>query len=67
MLVWDIKAVNSDINTVKVGHYFVNRRDVRARVVAFVFFSHFRQQLLALNGGYAPATFRRWRGVEIIW
>ena len=30
-MVWDINAVNSDINTVKVGHYFVNRRDVRPR------------------------------------
>jgi hypothetical protein len=43
VVVWDIKAVNSDIKPVKVGHYFVNRRDVRVRVVASIVFGHFRQ------------------------
>jgi hypothetical protein len=30
-VVADIKVVNSDVKDVKLGHYFVNRHDVRAR------------------------------------
>jgi hypothetical protein len=31
LVMWDISPVNSDTNPVKLGHYCVNRRNVRPR------------------------------------